>query len=78
MPAQGEYIATVKAECRNQISDHEIRKILSAISGVQIISGRNGIFEFRCTREVFRSVKAALKQWCLVQRERLLHDEGGG
>lgn len=77
MPAQGEYVIMVKPECRNQISDHDIRKILSAISGVQILSGRNGILEFRGTRESFLAAKNALKKWCLVQRERFLHDEGG-
>ena len=72
------YIVHRKPRCRNEISADEIHAILSAIPGIQILRNTEETFEFRSEREPFTVAKNRLREWCLVQRERFLHDEGGG
>ncbi|TSC61893.1 MAG: hypothetical protein G01um101448_497 [Parcubacteria group bacterium Gr01-1014_48] len=73
-----EYVVMIKQECRDVISPDTVHAILAAIQDLQIVREGNGIFEFRATREAFRDARDKLRKWCLVQRERFLHDEGGG
>lgn len=70
-----DYVAMVRPERRDDISDETIHCALASIADLHIILARNGIFEFQASVAAFREAKQKLGEWCQIQRERFLWEE---